>query len=140
MERILHQLAVNLGMPAFTADMSGKYHIRIDGESIFIYKSGYYVVVASFLNWYYQQGNAHMCELLTSLLCQVTSWSRQYPQGLALNQQGQLLLEARQLLIGLDVVRLERILAAQVGILEQIKRQLPVVDKSHEWNRMIWRP
>ncbi len=138
MEQMLNQLAKSLGLVAFTLDAQGKYHIRMDSESLFLYQSGSCLVIASFLNWYYQPGTLSG-DLLKSLLRQVTSWSRLYPQGLALNHQGQLLLEARQVLTGLDLAWLEKTLTAHVGILEQLKLQLSEASKPHQWNQAIWR-
>lgn len=140
MEQILNQLSKRLGKPPFTVNSEGKYHIVIDGESIFTYRSGNCLVVSSYLNWHYQPDSTQARDLLKSLLCQVTSWSREYPQGLVLNDKNKLMLEARRALAWLDIFWLERTLAAQVGMLEQLKPQLFEAKNHHQWNQVIWRP
>ncbi len=60
--------------------------------------------------------------LLRALLSRVASWSRRYPQAIVLDADGRLLLQARLGLDGLDPERLERALAAQVGLLEALAR------------------
>ncbi len=140
MKQILNQLARCLGKAPFLADNEGKYHVTIDGESLFLCHIGHCLVVRSFLELHCQPNNTPVHDLLKLLLCQVTSWSRQYPQGLVLNHDGQLLLEARGVLALVDISWLERTLAAQVGILEQLKPQLLEAKNHHPRNQAIWRP
>ncbi len=78
--------------------------------------------------------------LLRALLSRVASWSRRYPQAIVLDADGRLLLQARLGLDGLDPERLERALAAQVGLLEALAPELEPLPRGLPPQAPVWRP
>lgn len=74
------------------------------------------------------------------LLSRVASWSRRYPQAIVLDVDGRLLLQARLGLDGLDPERLERALAAQVGLLEALAPELEPLPRGLPPQAPVWRP
>lgn len=76
--------------------------------------------------------------MLRALLSRVASWSRRYPQAIVLDADGRLLLQARLGLDGLDPERLERALAAQVGLLEA--PELEPLPRGLPPQVPVWRP
>ncbi len=140
MEHLLTGLAARTGQGAFFADQTGRYHLRIDGHSLFLQRQGTDLVLSSPLNWQVQGQSPTGREVLLNLLGQVTSWSRRHPQALAMDEQSNLVLEARLELGTLELDELERALAAQVGILETIKPGLLRAGLEPQWKQTLWRP
>jgi type III secretion protein B len=140
MEHLLTGLAARTGQGFFLADQTGRYHLRIDGHSLFLQRQGTDLVLSSPLNWQVQGQPPRDREVLLNLLGQVTSWSRRHPQALATDEQSNLVLEARLELGTLELDELERALAAQVGILETIKPGLLRASLEPQWKQTLWRP
>ncbi|MFL1548019.1 YscB family type III secretion system chaperone [Pseudomonas sp. IB20] len=140
MEHLLTGLAARTGQGPFVADPTGRYHLRIDGHSLFLQRQGTDLVLSSPLNWQVQGQSPTDREVLLNLLGQVTSWSRRHPQALATDEQSNLVLEARLELGALELDELERALAAQVGILETIKPGLLRAGLEPQWKQTLWRP
>ncbi|MBG6656023.1 CesT family type III secretion system chaperone, partial [Pseudomonas aeruginosa] len=69
------------------------------------------------------------------------AWGRRrYPPPLARDAAGRLLLQARLGLDGLDPERLERALAAQVGLLEALAPELEPLPRGLPPQAPVWRP
>ncbi|MBG4514307.1 CesT family type III secretion system chaperone, partial [Pseudomonas aeruginosa] len=73
-------------------------------------------------------------------LPRVASWRRRYPPAFAVPAAGRLLLQARLGLDGLDPERLERALAAQVGLLEALAPELEPLPRGLPPQAPVWRP
>ena len=140
MERLLTGLAARTGQGPFVADQTGACHLRIDGHSLFLARQGADLIVHSPLDWQARADAAGQREVLRDLLEYVTRWSRQSPQALVLDENGHLLLEARLEFAPLELDELERVLAAQVGILESIKPGLQQAARPPQWTQTLWRP
>lgn len=140
MEHLLTGLAARTGQGVFVADQTGRYHLRIDGHSLFLQRQGADLVLSSPLNWQVQHSSAAEREVLLNLLGQVTRWSRSYPQALATDEQSNLMLEARLEFATLELDDLERALSAQVAILETIKPELLIAGLEPQWKQTLWRP
>ena len=140
MEHLLTGLAARTGQGLFVADEKCRYHLRIDGHSLFLQRQGADLVLSSPLNWQVQGQSPADREVLLNLLGQVACWARRHPQALATNEQSNLMLEARLELGTLELDELERVLAAHVGILETIKPQLLRVSLEPQWKQTLWRP
>lgn len=138
MEILLSGLAARVGHKSFVADSSGNYHFVIDGHSLYLDRQGTELIIRSPLSWSLPSNSMDVQSLLVDLMGQVTSWSRYYPQTFAMNGQGNLVLEARLDVDRLELDELERVLSAQVGILESIgpgAGQLNV-----QARQRVWRP
>ncbi len=122
MDHLLSGLATRLGQGPFVADRTGSYHLRIDGQSVLLLRQGDDLLLESPLEHAPLDPQRDQQGLLRALLSRVASWSRRYPQAIVLDADGRLLLQARLGLDGLDPERLERALAAQVGLLEALAR------------------
>ena len=140
MERLLTGLAARTGQGPFFVDRTGVYHLRIDGHSLFLARKGGDLLVHSPLNWQARADAANQRDVLRSLLEHVTRWSRRYPQALVLDDKGHLLLEARLELAALELDELERVVAAQVGIVESITPDLQQAALAPQWTQTLWRP
>jgi type III secretion protein B len=140
MDNLLFRLAKQLGREPFAADKMGCYHFLIDGHSLILERLGTQLVVRSSLDWQLKTDTPDGLCVVQGILEMVTRWGRQYPQGLALNPQGEVVLEARLDLEGLAHDELERVLAAQVGIIESIKPGLLQPKPGSEWRPSVWRP
>lgn len=140
MEHLLTGLAARTGQGPFVADQAGRYHLRVDGHSLFLQRQGADLVLSSPLNWQVQGQSPADREVLLNLLGQVTRWSRRHPQALATDEQSNLILEARLELGAVELDELERVLAAQVGILETIKPGLLRAGLEPQWKQTLWRP
>ena len=140
MERLLTGLAARTGQGPFVADQTGAYHLRIDGHSLFLARQGADLIVHSPLDWQARADAAGQREVLRDVLEHVTRWSRHYPQALVLDENDRLLLEARLEFASLELDELERVLAAQVGILESLKPGLQQAERLPQWTPTLWRP
>ncbi|WP_081818713.1 YscB family type III secretion system chaperone [Pseudomonas sp. PH1b] len=140
MEHLLTGLAARTGQGPFVVDRSGRYHLRIDGHSLYFRRQGDDLVLFSPLNWQVQIQSPADRDLLVNLLGQVTRWSRHYPQALATDEQSNLILEARLDLGVLGLDELEQAMAAQVVILETIKPELLLAGLEPQWKQTLWRP
>ncbi|MDR9860949.1 YscB family type III secretion system chaperone [Pseudomonas baetica] len=140
MEHLLTGLAARTGQGAFVADRTGRFHLRVDGHSLFLQRQGDDMVLSSPLNWQVQGQSPTDRDMLINLLGKVTRWSRQHPQALATDEQSNLILEARLDLGALELDDLEQAMAAQVAILETIKPDLLLAGLEPQWKQTLWRP
>ncbi|MBK5527070.1 YscB family type III secretion system chaperone [Pseudomonas sp. TH08] len=140
MEHLLTGLAARTGQGAFVADQSGRYHLRVDTHSLYLRRQGDDLVLSSPLNWQVQAQSPADREVLLNLLGKVTRWSRHHPQGLATDEQSNLVLEARLDLGTLELDDLEQALTAQVTLLETIKPDLLLAGLEPQWKQTLWRP
>ncbi|MGI1198945.1 CesT family type III secretion system chaperone, partial [Pseudomonas aeruginosa] len=75
-----------------------------------------------------------------AVLSRGASGRRRYPPAIGLDADGRLLLQARLGLDGLDPERLERALAAQVGLLEALAPELEPLPRGLPPQVPVWRP
>ncbi|HHH9525381.1 TPA: YscB family type III secretion system chaperone PscB [Pseudomonas aeruginosa] len=140
MDHLLSGLATRLGQGPFVADRTGSYHLRIDGQSVLLLRQGDDLLLESPLEHAPLDQQRDQQGLLRALLSRVASWSRRYPQAIVLDADGRLLLQARLGLDGLDPERLERALAAQVGLLEALAPELEPLPRGLPPQAPVWRP
>lgn len=141
MHTLLNRLAAKLGQGAFIADAQGKYHLRLDGYPLFLTpRAGELLLSTPLESSQAAQGEAHDPALLKRLLQQVVAWGRHAPHALVLDELGNLQLEARLGLEGLDEQRLEDHLSQHITLLERLEPQLTEAALAPQWRQMIWHP
>lgn len=141
MDQLLSRLAERIGQAPFTADAAGRYHVCIDGHSVIIERQGADLVVTSPFNYSLPADSYRARGLMIDLLKQVTSWARSCPQGIAINELGNLVLQARLAFDSLELNELEQSLCAQAGILETLGPWLLQASSDVVFARpTTWRP
>lgn len=141
MDQLLSRLAERIGQAPFTADAAGRYHLCIDGHSVMIERQGADLVMTSPFDFSLPADPYRARGLLLELLKQVTSWARSCPQGIAINELGNLVLQARLAFDCLAFDELEQGLSAQAGIMETLSPWLMQAASDAVLERpTVWRP
>lgn len=140
MKTLIKLLAERLNMESFMADASGGYDLCIDGHALRLEPLGTQLVVRSPLDMLSQANGELDLEAVRQALRMATAWARNCPQTLALDPQGRMVLEARLDLRWRDMAVVERVLGAQVGILEALGSfPLKAVSRP-KWGSAVWLP
>ncbi|WP_421184847.1 YscB family type III secretion system chaperone [Aeromonas hydrophila] len=141
MQNLLNRLAEKLGQGPFVADVQGKYHLRLDGYPLFLLPRHNELLLSTPLaSAVTSEGESLDPALLKRLLQQVVAWGRHAPQALTLDELGNLQLEARLELDGLDEHQLEVFLSQHITLLDRLEPQLNEAALAPEWRQMIWHP
>ncbi|MDV6930193.1 YscB family type III secretion system chaperone [Pseudomonas aeruginosa] len=135
MDHLLSGLATRLGQGPFVADRTGSYHLRIDGQSVLLLRQGDDLLLESPLEHAPLDPQRDQQGLLRALLSRVASWRQGYSSAASDVYKRQ-----RLGLDGLDPERLERALAAQVGLLEALAPELEPLPRGLPPQAPVWRP
>ncbi|MDF5797696.1 YscB family type III secretion system chaperone [Pseudomonas aeruginosa] len=140
MDHLLSGLATRLGQGPFVADRTGSYHLRIDGQSVLLLRQGDDLLLESPLEhapWTRSATSRGCC----GRCCRGSPvGAGAIPRPSSSDADGRLLLQARLGLDGLDPERLERALAAQVGLLEALAPELEPLPRGLPPQVPVWRP
>lgn len=141
MHTLLNRLAAHLGQGPFIADAQGKYHLRLDGFSLFLTPRNGELLLSTPLASSQRNGaDAPDPALLKRLLQQVVAWGRHSPHALVLDDLGNMQLEARLALEWLDELLLAERLSQHIALLERLAPQLAEAALAPQWRQMIWHP
>lgn len=140
MKRLVKQLAERLKMESFDADARGNYHLSIGGYSVQLELLGAHLVVRSPLEHMLNKDASINLDVMCHALRMAASWARYCPQALTLSPEGEPVLEARMDMHWRDVDVLERLLCAQVGVLELLQPNRLKANAGPKWSPTIWRP
>lgn len=141
MQTVLNRLAARLGQGPFIADKQGRFRLTVDGQLVMLTPQGRELVLSTPLDApTLREGNHYNDNLLRKLLQQVPGWARQAPQALVLDETGELAIEARFSLAGMDELRLQQAIDQQLALVEHLQPQLAAATVTPQWKQMIWHP
>lgn len=140
MKQLLLRLAQRLAIELPSADGHGHYHIFLEGHDLVLEPTGVHLTVRSILPCALDLQDQEGLATAQRTLEMVTSWGRRLSQAVAIDPQGQWVVEARVELVGLQYPRFERVLYTQVEILEALRPLFDMNQRTRHAGAMLCRP